>query len=200
MINAGDGMHEHPSQALLDAYTILVALLALTALTAHGAAYITVKTPDPLSSRSRLTARYFIAITFLLSIPGTILTWIVQPQIRANFFAYPWGIIFPLVAIVGIIAMLYCNVKKRDLLSFFASCAFITGLLISSAFGVYPLVLPATDPAQSLTIQNASASAYGQTVGLIWWSIGIVLAISYFVFTYRLFWGKLSLTGSSEGY
>jgi cytochrome bd-type quinol oxidase subunit 2 len=32
------------------------------------------------------------------------------------------------------------------------------------------------------------------TVGLAWWIIGMVLAIIYFVFTYRLFWGKVHPT------
>ncbi len=31
------------------------------------------------------------------------------------------------------------------------------------------------------------------SVGLVWWSIGIVLAIGYFVFVYRMFRGKVSL-------
>ncbi|HTD20256.1 MAG TPA: hypothetical protein VK667_12075, partial [Ktedonobacteraceae bacterium] len=77
--------------------------------------------------------------------------------------------------------------------------AFIIGMLASAAFGLYPDVLPAVNPAYSLTIQNASASLYAQTVGLVWWSIGIVLAIIYFIITYRLFWGKVRPT-EAEGY
>jgi cytochrome bd ubiquinol oxidase subunit II len=73
------------------------------------------------------------------------------------------------------------------------------GMLASAASSLYPMVLPAVNPAYSLTIQNASGSQYGQTVGLVWWSIGIVLAIIYFVVTYRLFWGKVRPMGT-EGY
>jgi cytochrome d ubiquinol oxidase subunit II len=50
----------------------------------------------------------------------------------------------------------------------------------------------------SLTIQNTAASLYGQMVGLIWWCIGMVLAAVYFIFTYRLFWGKVQLKGGEE--
>jgi cytochrome d ubiquinol oxidase subunit II len=70
-------------------------------------------------------------------------------------------------------------------------------MLASAASGLYPMVLPAVNPANSLTITNASSSLYGQTVGLVWWIIGMILAIVYFVLTYRLFWGKVRLT---EGY
>ena len=71
-------------------------------------------------------------------------------------------------------------------------------MLTSTAFGVYPRVLPAVNPGNSLTIQNAAASDYGQAVGLVWWSIGMVLAAIYFVAMYRLFRGKVRL--EDEGY
>jgi cytochrome d ubiquinol oxidase subunit II len=72
-------------------------------------------------------------------------------------------------------------------------------MLASAAAGLYPVLLPAVNPANSLTISNASGSQYGQTVGFIWWSIGMALAIIYFVFIYRLFWGKVREAGS-DGY
>jgi len=184
---------------ILDWYTILIGLLALTTLTAHGATYIAVKTPNPLSARSRRIARIFWLATLVLLIPGTITTWLVQPQISTNYFSHPWGFIFPLLALGDLIAMGYFHFKQRDLPAFFSSCTFILGMLASAAFGLYPLVLPAVSRINSLTIQNASSSQYGQTVGLIWWIIGMVLASVYFILTYRLFWGKVRVT-NSEGY
>jgi cytochrome d ubiquinol oxidase subunit II len=63
---------------------------------------------------------------------------------------------------------------------------------------VYPNVLPAVDPQNSLTIYNASSSDYSQAVGLIWWTIGMVFAAVYFIFIYRLFRGKVRM--EDEGY
>jgi cytochrome d ubiquinol oxidase subunit II len=38
-------------------------------------------------------------------------------------------------------------------------------------------------------------------VGLIWWSVGMVLAIGYFTFVYRMFRGKVRLAESAgHGY
>ena len=82
--------------------------------------------------------------------------------------------------------------------AFLSSGIFILGMLTSAAFSLYPLVLPAVNPAYSLTIYNASASQYGLTVGLIWWSVGIALAAIYFVFTYRRFRGKVTAASSQE--
>jgi cytochrome bd ubiquinol oxidase subunit II len=183
---------------ILDWYTILIGLMACAVLTTHGATYIAVKTEGPLNARSRRIARVAWAVTLVLAILATIATFAVQPHISASFFSRPWGFIFPVIALIGFIGIIYFNIREHDLRSFFSSCAFIVGMLASAAFGLYPLMLPAVNPAYSLTIQNASASQYGQTVGLVWWLIGIILAAIYFIFTYRLFWGKVQVTGSES--
>jgi len=60
-------------------------------------------------------------------------------------------------------------------------------------------VLPSTLGAQyNLTIWNAAAQSYGLRVGVVWWGIGIVLALVYFTYLYRSFRGKVELEG--EGY
>jgi cytochrome d ubiquinol oxidase subunit II len=66
-------------------------------------------------------------------------------------------------------------------------------------FALYPVVLPAsTDPAYNLTIYNSAAGAHGLRVGLMWWIPGMLIALGYFVFVYRMFRGKVQLEG--EGY
>jgi cytochrome d ubiquinol oxidase subunit II len=184
---------------ILDWYTILVGLLALAVLTAHGANYIAVKTDGVLNARARRIARRAWVATLVLALLATIATFSVQPALSASFGSRPWEIIFPLIALTGLIGMGYFNLRQRDLAAFFSSGAFIVGMLASTASSLYPLVLPAVNPANSLTITNASGSQYGQTVGLVWWSIGMILAIVYFVLTYRLFWGKVRVT-EMEGY
>ncbi len=185
---------------ILDWYTILIGLLSLTALTAHGANYVAVKTLNAVNARARRISRLAWLATIVLAIPATIVTFSVQPQVSASFFSRPWGVIFPLIALGGLIGMGYFNFRQRDMPAFLSSGAFILGLLTSSAFSLYPDVLPAVNPANSLTIYNASASQYAQTVGLVWWLIGIVLASIYFIITYRLFRGKIRPADIEEGY
>ncbi len=184
---------------ILDWYTVLIGLLALVVLTAHGASYIAVKTEHELAMRARQVAQVAWLVTIVLVVLSTIATFSVQPAIIPDFVRRPWGVIFPLIAFVGLLGLGYFTFKQQDLRAFFSSCAFVAGMLASAAFGLYPKVLPAVDAVNSLTIQNASASQYGQAVGLVWWCIGMVLAIIYFVLTYRLFWGKVQVT-DSEGY
>lgn len=183
---------------ILDWYTILIGLLALATLTMHGSNYIARKTEDALNERARRIARWAWVATIILTIFSTVTTFAVQPQMYASFEQRPWGVIFPLLALLGLAGTIYFNFRRRDLQAFLSSGAFIVGMLASSAFGLYPYVLPAVDPQNSLTIYNASGSLYGQTVGLVWWIFGMLLAIIYFVFTYRLFWGKVRVVGTES--
>jgi cytochrome d ubiquinol oxidase subunit II len=65
-------------------------------------------------------------------------------------------------------------------------------MLTGVAAGLYPNLLPSSaDPARNITIYNAAAGEYALRVGLIWWGLGICLAIGYFVFVYRMFAGKV---------
>jgi cytochrome d ubiquinol oxidase subunit II len=130
--------------------------------------------------------------------PYNPLTFWVSPWMIDGFLQRPYGFVLPLVAIGGLAGMAYFAFSGRDRAAFLSSSAYILGMLTSTVFGVYSRVLPAVDLANSLTIYNASSSQYSQTVGLMWWSIGIVLAAVYFIVIYRLFRGKVSL--EDEGY
>ncbi|GHP01007.1 cytochrome oxidase d subunit II [Reticulibacter mediterranei] len=183
-----------PTPGILDWYTVLVGLMAVSTLVLHGANYIAVKTLDALHDQAQQIARWAWVATVLLSILATLATFFIQPLVYASFTQRPWGVIFPLLALAGLVGSFVFHQRGNDLWALFSSGAFIVGMLASAAFSLYPNVLPAINPANSLTVINASASEYGQTVGLVWWIIGIVLASIYFIFTYRIFWGKVSVT------
>jgi cytochrome d ubiquinol oxidase subunit II len=181
------------TSGILDWYTVLIGLLALTTLIVHGSNFIAVKTEDDLNARSRRIARRFSFATILLTLLATPATFWVSPEMLRSFDERPYGYVLPLVAVAGLIGMVYFSLRGRDREAFLSSSAYIVGMLTSTVFGVYPNVLPAVDPSNSLTVQNASASTYGMAVGLVWWSIGMVLAAVYFTVIYRLFRGKVRL-------
>jgi cytochrome bd ubiquinol oxidase subunit II len=183
---------------VLDPYTVLIGLLALATLIVHGANFIALKTDGDLNARSRKISRRFTYATAALTVLATAFTFWVSPWMLGSFNERPYGYVLPLVAIAGLVGMILFNRRNDDRAAFLSSGAYIIGMLTSTVFGVYPKVLPAVDPANSLTIYNASASQYGMAVGLVWWSIGMVLAVVYFVVIYRLFRGKVNL--EDEGY
>jgi cytochrome d ubiquinol oxidase subunit II len=183
---------------ILDPYTILIGLLALATLIVHGSNFVALKTDGDLNARSRKISRRFTYATAVLTVLATAFTFWVSPWMLESFNERPYGYVLPLVAIAGLFGLILFNLRNDDRAAFLSSGVYIIGMLTSTVFGVYPKVLPAVDPANSLTIYNASASQYGMAVGLIWWSIGMVLAAVYFVLIYRLFRGKVDL--EDEGY
>src|SRR5262249_31183561 len=101
-------------------------------------------------------------------------------------------------AVAGAIGVKAFMTKRNERNAFLASCVYLAGMLTSVVFGVYPMVLPARDPAFHLTIDSTKSADYGLKVGLIWWVIGITLATGYFAYVYRSFSGKVAAGPSKD--
>jgi cytochrome bd ubiquinol oxidase subunit II len=183
---------DHPG--ILDWYTVLIGLMAFVTLLVHGCLWIVLKTEGEL--RRRALNGVFMSWWGLtgMTIVTTGVTFGVQPHIPARLQQEPWGYLFPMLAIAGLVGIRWYSQKARELEAFLASCLYLVGMLTSVAFGVYPFVLPSnTDQTLGLTIRNAAASTYGLRIGLVWWIVGILLVSGYFIFIYRRFSGKLKL-------
>lgn len=182
-----------PHPGVLDWYTVLIGLMGVSTLVTHGAGYLAVKTPGELLARLRRIGRGAWLVTLLLTILATLATFYVRPTLWDNFLAHPVGFLLPAVAIAGMALMGVGSFTGRDRLFFAGSWAYIAGMMTSAAFTAYPNVLLATDPARNLTIYTAATSRYGMSVGLVWWTLGMVLAAIYFISIYRMFRGKVSV-------
>jgi cytochrome d ubiquinol oxidase subunit II len=177
---------------ILDWYTLLIAVAALLALTLHGALWVALKTVGDVHQRARLVAaRVWWGLAAAVA-AITLASFQVQPHLKASFAERPWGYIFPVLALVGLVGARLFGGSREGLDAFLCSCLFLLGMLTSVAFGLYPLVLPSTgDPALSLTVANSAAAPYGLRIGLYWFIPGVLLTASYFVYTYRNFAGKV---------
>jgi cytochrome d ubiquinol oxidase subunit II len=177
---------------ILDWYTLLIAVAALLALTVHGALWVALKTAGDVHQRARLVAaRVWWALAAAVA-AITLASFQVQPHLKTSFAERPWGYVFPVLALVGLVGARMLGGSREGLDAFLCSCLFLLGMLTSVAFGLYPLVLPSTgDPALSLTVANAAAAPYGLRIGLYWFIPGLLLTASYFVYTYRSFAGKV---------
>jgi cytochrome bd ubiquinol oxidase subunit II len=188
-----------PNPGILDWYTVIAGLVALVTLTGHGALYVTLKTDGELGSRARRVATFVWPLQLGLTLISLVATWFVRPSIKENYLSYPIGFLIPVIVFGSLILMLAWTRKGKELPAFLASCAYIAAMLVGAVYALYPVVLPAsTDAAYNLTIHNAAAGHHGLTVGLVWWTIGMILALAYFVYVYRMFRGKVQL--ESGGY
>jgi len=184
---------------ILDWYTVLTGVIALVTLTAHGSLYVAVKTEDDLNGRARKVAQWLWPVQLLLTVAGLIATVAIRPGVLDNYKHHAVGFAIPVLVFGALAVMMHGMIKRADKMAFVASGVYIVGMLIGAAFGLYPVVLPAsTDAALNLTIYNTAAGAHGLTVGLAWWSVGMVFAVGYFFFIFRIFRGKVRLEG--EGY
>ena len=185
-----------PHPGILDWYTVMAGVVALVTLTAHGALYVILKTDGDLGQRARRLTIAVWPVQLALTLISLLATWFVRPSIKENYLTYPIGFLIPILVFGSLVLMLVWTRRGKELAAFLASCIYITGMLVGAVFALYPVVLPAsTDPAYNLTIHNAAAAHHGLTVGLIWWTLGMILSVGYFVYVYRMFRGKVQLEG-----
>jgi len=170
---------------IVDTYTLLVGLTAFTTLAVHGSTWVILRSEGELRRRTIAFASRAWWILLGLALLTTFFSFRIQPNLAIQFAQYPAGLVFPILAVAGLIGIRLWMGIQNALAAFLASGVFIVGMLTSAAFGVFPYVLPSnTRPDFSLTVHNAAAPAYGLQVGLWWWIPGMALAILYSVFVY----------------
>src|SRR5581483_2584221 len=186
---------------ILDWYTVIAGVVALVALANHGAIYLATKTEDDLHKRAHRIALRAWPLLLLLTLVSLIATIRVRPELDANYHAHPVALIAPILVFASLALMLHSLLRGKHKFAFACSTVYMGGMLVGAAIGLYPNVLPAsTDPAYSLTIYNTAAAHYGLSIGLIWWCVGMALALGYFFFIYRMFRGKVRVDAGEEGY
>jgi len=188
-----------PYPGILDWFTVLSGVVSLVALSIHGAHWVAVKTDGDLQERARKIAFLLYPALFLLTLVSLFSTLFVRPELMANFRLAPIGYIIPLAVFGSIVAMFQFGRKGNDKAAFLSSSIYLTMMLVGVAFSLYPIILPASTGEQfNLTIANSVTSSYAMKVALVWWTLGIIIALGYFVFVYRMFRGKVELGGTGE--
>jgi cytochrome bd ubiquinol oxidase subunit II len=183
-----DGYFSLPLFHILNWYALLVGVFGLVVLAAHGASFLAFTTSGGLAERARRAARrlwWAEAVLFLAMIGPT---YAVRDEMLTNLVDRPWRLVFPALAVGALVAMLVNQRRALWSRAFGASALFIAGLLTTMAAGLYPSILPAHDGRPfGLTVHNAAAGHHSLTTALVWWPVGIALAIAYFAYAYRTF-------------
>ena len=181
-----------PEPGILDWYTILCAVVTVAAVSMHGALYLILKTNGAINERLRRSVRWLWPGVVILSGAGLIATIQVRPQLLDNYRAGPEGWILPVLVFAGLFGIVYFTRVRQERNAFLSSCLYIVATLSGAAYGLYPALLPSSgDPAQTLTIRNAAAGAASLSAGIGWWTVGMLIAVGYFVIVYRMFRGKV---------
>lgn len=186
---------------ILDWYTVLMGVLALATLTAHGALFLAWKTGGNVHRRSREAARGLWLLVVVLAAAATAATAAVNPGLYCNLPHAPLAWVATALFLGGLGAVFAGLARNRHLAAFLGSCAFILGILAATAACVWPVMLPSTlDPAASLTATNAAAGPGSLKAGLGWWFVGFPLALAYFAVLFRIHRGKVRAPEEGQGY
>jgi cytochrome bd ubiquinol oxidase subunit II len=182
-----------PNPGILDWYTVIGGVVALVALATHGALWLTLKAPDKLEDCARRAAAWMWAALLLvtfISLPATV---VVRPSALDNYQAHPALYVIPALVVAALVGILSFTRQRKPLAAFLSSCLYLVAMLVGAAAALYPTLLPSsTDPARDITIAKALTGAHSLRVGLIWWTLGLILALAYFATSYRSFRGKVS--------
>jgi len=186
---------------LLDWYTISIAIFAATILAAHGATYLTLKTEGPVHDRSSKWTRYLWAATVPLFLAISIESGVVRPDVVGPAIHNPFcwlGLIVILIATGTLISGLSAHLEMR---AFLGSNFILVGLLVTGGAAIFPVMLYSTlAPENSLTAYSVAAGEHSLRLASIWWPVGFVLAIIYFVFISRRYMGKVAVTRDTQGF
>ena len=183
-----------PDAGILDWFTVVMGLVSLSTLTLHGANYLAMKTEGPVQEKSRSVAYLAWWATLFTSLAAFVSTWVIRPGVWSNYADHHWGFLFPLLGVSGLFGMILFNRTRQDLRAFLSSALFIGAMMASTAFSLFPYVLHSSkDPAHSLTVYNTITGAYGLSVGIVWWTGGILIALGYFTFLFYSFRGKVKV-------
>jgi cytochrome d ubiquinol oxidase subunit II len=187
----------HPG--ILDWYTVIGGLVALVALTLHGALWLTIKTSGDLEQRARriVTPLWFVLVA--LTVVSLVATITVRPASLNNYFNYPFTLVVPIGVVGSLVAISLFSRKGQPVKAFLSSCLYLFFMLAGACWGLYPTLLPATTgAANDITLSSAISGPHTLAVGLVWWSFGMVLAVGYVVFIYSKFRGKVDLSASGH--
>ncbi len=182
-----------PQPGILDWYTILCAVLALIALSVHGALYVIMKTEGSLRDRMKVAVKRLWLPLVLLSGAALVATISIRPRLLDNYRGAPAGWLIPIAVAAGLGGILHFTRRGRERDAFLCSCLYIAAVLAGAAYALYPTLLPSSgDPTTAITIYNAASGTLSLSAGIYWWSAGMLIAIGYFVLVYSLFRGKVS--------
>ncbi|HUY82504.1 MAG TPA: cytochrome d ubiquinol oxidase subunit II [Acidobacteriaceae bacterium] len=187
----------HPG--ILDWYTVIGGVVALTALAVHGALYLAVKAQGDLEERALKCSQIGWIALCVITVVSLIATIDVRPSTLDNYKADPIAFAIPLLVVLSLVGIKWFAARENAIAAFASSSLYLVMMLVGAAVGLYPALLPSSISAASdITIAKALSGSYAIHVGLIWWFFGMLLAAGYFAVSYTMFRGKVP--ADAEGY
>lgn len=170
---------------LLNPYALLggatTALLFLT----HGLVFIGFKTDGDIRQRAVDLARKIAPVTLV-----TAAAWAIWTQLA---YSVSWTWLVVGLAAAALLVVVFATSARREGVAFAATSGVILLAVVLIFGSLYPDVMPSsTDPANSLTIYNASSSPYTLQV-MTWVAVVLVpFVLAYQTWSFKVFRRRIS--------
>ena len=169
---------------LLNPFALLGGATTALIFLTHGAVFLALKTDGEIRHRAgALAARSAVAT---LVVAGAFAVW---TQLA---YSVTWTLAATAVAAAALLALVAATRLRREGWAFVASAVAIVAAVVLIFGSLYPDVMPALDPANSLTVDNASSTDY--TLTIMTWVAGFLtpLVLLYQGWTYWVFRKRLT--------
>ncbi len=175
---------------LLNWYALLAGIAAVVTFTLHGAIFLSLKLTGELKEKALAAARRMWPVVVVVLI-GLLVATYFETDIRDRLGLNP-GVV-PLTAMIAILLAGYFIYKKMSGWAFGLTSVTIAFTFVTMFLIMYPRVMiSSTNPANSLTIYNASSSDYTLTVMTIVALIFVPIVLIYQAWSYIVFRKRLT--------
>lgn len=182
----------------LNPYAIMVGITTLALFMMHGAIYLVMKTESRLYAKLTIMVKnttIFFAISVLLL---SFYTLLYVPHLSNTIKQNNWMFLIPVIMVLSIANITRQITKRKYMYAFLSSALTVSLLLVIVAIELYPnLLISTTNPAYTLTVQNASSSSKSLEIMLLFVAVGVPLAALYTAFVFWTFKGKVKLNEMS---
>jgi cytochrome d ubiquinol oxidase subunit II len=170
--------------ALLNPFALLGGAVTALLFVLHGAIFLSLKTAGDMRERSGALAARLAPVALVVAA-----AWAIWAQI-AYSVAWTWGAVA--LAAVGLVAVVLTTRARREGWAFIWSAIVLVAAVILIFGSMYPDVMPAFDPANSLTVTNASSTDYTLTI-MTWVAVILTpVVLLYQGWTYWVFRKRIS--------
>ena len=178
---------------MLNPFALIGGLFSVAILAMHGANYVVLKTEGVVHARARSAAGLFFWLSAALLVLMVAASFVVRPDFTANFVRWPWLAAAPLLGLGAAAATRIYQRRGDELRAFLSSAAWIGGILLSVAAGLYPMLLPARPGSAhpGLDIYNTASPEGSLRIALGIYLFGMTLVTIYLVNIYRIWRGKV---------
>lgn len=170
--------------ALLNPFALLGGVVTALLFLTHGAVFLALKSDGEIRERAGVLAERLAPVTLVVTA-----AWALWAQLE---FSVTWTWAAVAVAALALVGVVRATRARREGWAFTGTAVVIVAAVVLIFGSMYPDVMPALDPANSLTVENASSSDYTLKI-MTWVAVALTpLVLLYQGWTYWVFRKRVS--------